>query len=133
MKFIKAITVILLLCAAVLLMIGVFVPEIDDEIEMNINAPIVGVFAEMMNTSDLSKWVDGLESVERTSGILAMPGSTFELHFKDKETEVVYTMEILEIVPLQSIRYRLYNDMLDVEINTNMKMDGLSTDLDVFV
>ena len=133
MKFFKAFLIVVLLGLASLLIIGVFVPEIDDEFELQVNEPIVTVFAGMMTTNDFPNWVDDLESVERTGGILAMPGSTFQLKFKSHETEQVYTMEILEVKPMKSVRVRLYNDMLDVKMSINMQADALATDMTVFV
>ena len=133
MKFLKAFIVVALILIAGLLLMGVFIPEIDDEIELQVNRPIITVFAGMMNTADMTVWVDDLESVEQTGGLLAMPGSTFKLHFKSKETEEVYNMEILEMKPMKSVRFRLYNEMMDVEISVNFEADGLATDLDIFV
>lgn len=133
MKFLKAFIVVVLLFIAGLLLIGVFVPEIDDEIELQVNAPIVTVFAGMMNTSDYPQWIEGLETLERKSGILAMPGSTFELTFRSHETDAVYKMEVLEMKPMKATRVRLYNDMMEVEMSVNFEADALATDLDVFV
>ena len=132
MKFLKAFIVVVLLLLAGLLLLGVFVPEIDDEVELQINKPIVTVFASMMNTNDLTQWVDDLETVEQTGGILAMPGSTFNLSFRSNETTQVYKMEILEMQPMKSVRFRLYNEMMDVEMSINFKADALATDLKVF-
>jgi uncharacterized protein YndB with AHSA1/START domain len=133
MKFFKAITVVILLSVGVLLMIGVFVPEIDEEITTDINAPIVKVYAGIMNTDAMTTWVDDLVEVERTSGVLAMPGSKFKLHFKSKETEQTYDMEVLEIVPLQSLKLRIENDMVDVVVSMHFAADGLTTKLDTYV
>lgn len=133
MKFFKAFLFVLLICTAALLFIGVFVPEIDEEFEFNVKAPIVQVYAGMMNTDDLKDWVGGLYEIERTEGFLAMPGSTFKLHFKSKETEHVYHLEILEMVPLRSLKYRLYNDMLEIEVSNNFEVEGLTTNMDIFV
>ncbi len=132
MKFLKAVLVVILLGLASLILIGVFVPEIDDEVELQINEPIVTVFAAMMTTNAMPEWVDDLQSVERTGGILAMPGSTFDLHFKGVETEVIYKMEVLEMVPMKSVRVHIYNDMLDVEMSINFEADALATDMTVF-
>ena len=133
MKFFKAFLVVLLLCTSALVLIGVFIPEVDEVFEMNVDAPIVSVYAGMMNSDDMAKWVSGLEEIERTGGILAMPGSTFNLHFASKETEVVYQLEVLEMVPLQSIKYRLHSDMLDIEVSTKFGINGVSTDVQTFV
>lgn len=133
MKFFKALFIVALLFAAVLLMIGVFVPEIDEEINLTIEAPIVTVYAGLMNTDDLTEWVEGLEKIERTGGILAMPGSTFDLYFKSTETEVKYELEIIELVPLKSMKYKLYNDMMEIEVSTHFEINGLSTDMEIFV
>jgi hypothetical protein len=133
MKFIKAFIVVVLLGLACMLLIGVFVPEIDDEVELKIDRPIITVFAGYVNTQDATLWINDLESIQRTSGVLAMPGSTFELTFRSKETKGVYTLEVIELVPMKSIRCKLYNDMLEMEINTNFEADGLATDMNVFV
>lgn len=133
MKFFKALIIVVLLGLASLVLIGVFVPEIDDEFELQINKPIVTVFAGMMNTADYTQWINNLEFIERTGGILAMPGSTFDLKFKSHETEQVYKMEILEVTPMNTVRVRLYNDVLDVKLGVRMEADALATDMVVFV
>lgn len=134
MKFLKAFLVVVLILLAGLTLMGVFIPEIDDEMEVQVNEPIITVFAGMMNTNDLTEWVDDLESVNETGGILAMPGSTFELTFKSHETTQVYNMEILEMKPMKSVRFRLFNDKLDIETGVNFKADGITaTDLEIFV
>ena len=132
MKFFKAILITVLLGIGVLLMIGVFVPEIDEEIEIQVNRPIITVFASMLNTNDLTEWVDGLTKVEQTSGILAMPGSTFKMYYQTKETETVYDMEILELKPMKSVKFRMFNDMMDVLVSVQFKADGLATDITVY-
>jgi hypothetical protein len=133
MKFFKALLVVSLLCTFVLVLIGVFIPEVDEVFEMNVDAPIVSVYAGMMNSGDMAEWIGDLQNIERTGGILAMPGSTFDLHFVSKETEMVYQLEVLEMVPLKSIKYRLHNDMLEIEVSTKFGINGLSTDMKTFV
>ena len=132
MKFLKAFLVAVLLGVAALLLIGVFVPEIDHQVEVRVEKPVVTVFAGMLNTQALTEWMVDLESVERTSGFLAMPGSTFTLNFKSKETEGIYTLEILEVMPMESVRFRMYNEMIDIEANIKFKGDGLATEIDAF-
>lgn len=133
MKFFKALVIAVLLGLASLVIIGVFVPEIDDEFELQVNKPIITVFAAMMNTGEYTQWINGLESIERTGGVLAMPGSTFQLKFKSHETEQTYKMEILEVVPMKSAKVRIYNDVVDVNLSIKMKADAIATDMDVFV
>ena len=108
-------------------------PEIDDQMDMQVNRPIITVFAGMMNTADLTEWVEGLESVEQTGGLLAMPGSTFKLHFKSSEMEEVYDMEILDMKPMKSVRFRLYNDKLDIEFSISFEANALATDVHIFI
>ena len=133
MKFFKAVTVVILLSVGVMLLIGVFVPEIDEEISTEIRAPLVQVYGGVMNTENMTMWMDDLVEVERVSGVLAMPGSQFKLHFKSKETEQVYDMEILDIVPLKSLKLKLENDMLEIVISMRFTAGGLTTKLDTYV
>ena len=114
MKFLKAFLGVILLIVSVLLLIGVFIPEIDDQFETRIDRPVVQVFAGMANTNGLTEWVEGLDEVKRTSGFLAMPGSTFELYFRSNETADVFTMQILEVVPLESIKFTVYNEKTEI-------------------
>jgi hypothetical protein len=133
MKFLKAILVVALVGIASLLLIGVFVPEIDDEIELQVNEPVIHVFAGMLNTAEFVNWVQDLESIERTGGILAMPGSTFDMRFKSAETSQDYKLEILELSPMSSVKVRMYNDVLDIRMTVNFEADALATDLLVYV
>ncbi len=133
MKFVKAILSIALLIIAVLLLIGVFVPEVDDHFEVRIDRPLVGVYASMLNTQHLEEWVTWVDSVERTGGILAMPGSTFNLHYRADETPSVYELRIIEMVPLQSVKFSLEDDGLEIKTSVRFSADGLSTGLDVFI
>lgn len=133
MKFLKAFLVVLLLIVCGLLLIGVFVPEVDDQFDTRIERPIVQVYAAFLNSEDLPEWVDGLDRVERVSGFLAMPGSEFDLYYSGTETEVVYRLEVLDIVPMQSIRFKLYNEQLEFTVNVKFEQDGLATVLHTYV
>lgn len=132
MKFLKAFFVVVLLVISALLIIGVFVPEIDEQVNVTVEQPIISVYAGMLNTQGFPKWMEDLERVERTSGFLAMPGSTFTLYFKNKETAGTYTLEILEVVPMKSVRCRMYNEMIEMEANINFESNGPTTDIDAF-
>lgn len=116
-----------------LVLIGVFVPEVDDQFETHIDKPIVQVFAGFLDVQSSPKWVGGLDHVERKSGFLAMPGSEFTLHYSGTETDVVYTLEVVEVVPMESVRFNLYNDKIEFDVNVKFKADGLSTDVDTYV
>ena len=133
MKFLKGLVVVALLLVSMLLLIGVFVPEVDEQFETEINSPFIQVYATMMNLQQAPKWVVGLDSIERTGGFLAMPGSTFKLYYSGKETKVVYNLEILEMAPLESVKFKLYNEMLEFDITIKFKAQGFSTVLDTYV
>ena len=45
MKVLKATLVVVLLIVSTLLLIGVFVPEVDDEFEVKIDQPVMQVYA----------------------------------------------------------------------------------------
>jgi uncharacterized protein YndB with AHSA1/START domain len=133
MKFLKAFLVVLLLIVSVLLLIGVFVPEVDDQFETRIDRPVIQVYAAMANLQRAPEWIVGLDSVVQTGGFLAMPGSTFKLYYSGKETNTVYDMEVLEMMPLESVKFKLTNDEFEFNVAVNYERDGLSTNLDVYV
>jgi uncharacterized membrane protein len=133
MKFFKAVLVVLLLLVSALVLVGVFVPEVDDEFETEINRPVIQVYAAMMNLQKAPEWVIGLDSVERTTGFLAMPGSTFKLYYSGSETNVVYNMEVIEMVPLKSVKFKLYNDMFEFDVTVNFEAQMLSTKMNTYV
>lgn len=125
MKFFKAFVIVLLAMAAILTMITVFVPEVDGHAEVMIEKPVISVYAGMLNTGTMTEWVNGLDSIEREDGFLAMPGSKFRLHYKGRETHTVQTLEVLEIVPLRSIKFKLYDEMLEMTITMDFEsVDG---------
>ena len=133
MKIVKATLVVLLLIISVLLLIGVFVPEVDDEFEIKINRPVIQVYAAMANMQQAPEWVVGLDSVEQTGGFLAMPGSTFKLYYSGTETNVIYNMEVLEMAPLQSVKFKLHNDMFEFVVSVKFEADGMATILSTYV
>ena len=133
MKFLKGFAVAVLLLVSALLLIGVFVPEVDDEFETEINRPIIQVYAAMMNMQKAPEWVVGLDSIERTGGFLAMPGSTFKLYYSGSETNVVYNLEVIEMNPMESVQFKLYNEMFEFDVNVKFKANGLNTVLDTYV
>ncbi len=133
MKFVKALLVVTLLIISVLLLIGVFVPELDDTFETRIDRPLIQVYASMMNVQNAPEWVAGLDSVERTSGFLAMPGSSFKLYYTGMETNFVYNMEVVQVVPLQSLKFKLRGDLAEFEITIDFKADGMATVLNTYV
>lgn len=132
MKFVKASLVVLLIIVSTLLLLGVFVPEVDDQFETRIDRPLMQVYASVLNLSLAPEWVVGLDSVEQTSGFLAMPGSTFKLYYSGTETNGVYDLEVTEMVPLQSVRFALQNDMFLFDVSIRFRADGLSTILDTY-
>lgn len=133
MKFIKAVVVVVLLGIGALLLIGVFVPEVDDQFETTVNRPVVQVYASMLNMNKAPEWVLGLDSVEQTSGFLAMPGSSFKLYYSGSETDQVYDLEVLEMAPLQSVKFKMFNDMFEFTISVKFKANGLKTDVSTYV
>lgn len=133
MKFIKTLLVVLLLMASALLLIGVFVPEVDDEFDVKVEQPVMSVFANLMDVQSAPEWVGGLDHVERVSGFLAMPGSEFKLFYSGTETETVYMLEVLEVIPLETVRFRLYNDMLEVVVSVKFREEGLATIMETYV
>ncbi len=133
MKFLKAFLVVLLLIVAVLLLIGVFVPEVDDQFETRIDRPVIQVYAAMANLQRAPEWVVGLDSVVQTAGFLAMPGSTFKLYYSGKETNTIYDMEVLEMMPLESVKFKLTNNEFEFDVTINFERDGMATNLDVYV
>lgn len=133
MKFFKAFLIVLLLIVAVLTMISVFVPEVDDRLETTIDRPLMTVYAGMLNTGSMSDWVNGLESIEREEGFLAMPGSEFKLHYTGSETHTVQTLEVIEIVPLRSVKFKLYDETIEMVISMNFEsLDG-GTKIETYV
>jgi hypothetical protein len=132
MKVVKATLVVILLITSTLLLIGVFVPEVDDEFEVKINRPVMQVYAGMANLQQAPLWVAGLDSIEQTSGFLAMPGSSFKLYYSGVETNVVYNMEVLEMVPLKSVKFKLDNDMFEFIVSIKFKADGGGTILKAY-
>ncbi len=133
MKFIKALLVVILLIVAVLLVIGVFIPEVDEQFETRVNRPIVTVYAGLLNPNDLPNWVKDLDEVKQTGGILVMPGSTFDLYFRSKETDALYKLQILEMKPLQSVKLKMYNDKMEMEVSIKFEADGLATNITTYV
>ncbi len=133
MKFLKALLVVILILISGLLLIGVFVPEVDDDFEITVNRPVVQVFAAMVNLNSATDWVIGLDSIQHTSGFLAMPGSEFTLYYSGAETNVVYTMEVLKVVPMESVQFRLYNEMFEFVVSVKFEADGMSTKMDTYV
>jgi hypothetical protein len=132
MKVVKATLVVILLITSTLLLIGVFVPEVDDEFEVKINRPVMQVYAGMANLQQAPLWVAGLDSIEQTSGFLAMPGSSFKLYYSGVETNVVYNMEVLEMVPLKSVKFKLDNDMFEFIVSIKFEADGGGTILKAY-
>ncbi|MCB9187219.1 MAG: hypothetical protein H6601_10835 [Flavobacteriales bacterium] len=133
MKFFKAFIVVVLLCVAVLLLIGVFIPEVDDQFETTVDRPVIQVYASMLNMNTAPEWVVGLDSVEQTGGFLAMPGSTFKLYYSGTETNVVYDMEVLQMTPLESVKFKMENEMFEFNVSIKFKADGLKTDIEAYV
>lgn len=133
MKLLKATLVAVLLIVSTLLLTGVFIPELDDEFEFKIDRSVMLVYAGMANLQQAPLWVEGLDSVEQTDGFLSMPGSSFKLYYSGKETSVVYNMEVLEMVPLKSVKFKLYNDMFEFTVSIIFEADGSGTILNTYV
>jgi|GEM_PF-1080791 len=133
MKFIKALLLVLLVLAGGLLLLGVFMPEIDFTVKTSIKRPSVAVFASVIDPNAMPEWIDGLESIERKSGILSFPGSTFELIVKEKEMKTRYMMEVLEVMPLEHVKVKMTNDNVNIESSMKLIANGLDTDVELYV
>lgn len=133
MKFVKNVVIVLLVGLSALVLIGVFVPEVDDQTEIKIDRPVVQVYAGMADLKRAPEWVVGLDSVQQTSGFLAMPGSTFKLYYSGLETEAIYNLEVLEMVPLKSVKFKLHNEMFEFNISIKFESEGKATDMHAYV
>jgi hypothetical protein len=133
MKFFKAFFAVVLAIAAILTVITVFVPEVDDRSETIIEKPLMTVFAGMLNTTIMTEWVNGLDSIEHSDGSLAMPGSQFKLHYKGNETHTVQTLEILEMAPLRSIKFKLYDETVEMVVSMDFESVDEGTKIESYV
>jgi hypothetical protein len=133
MRFVKAMLVVLLVLTSSLLLIGVFMPEVDFTVKTTVERPSVAIFASVIDPSTLPQWIEELESVERESGILSFPGSTFQLTMKEKETVTTYLMEVVEIMPVDKLKVRLTNDNAQVDATMKLLANGADTDVELYV
>lgn len=133
MRFIKALLLVLLVCVSCLLLLGVFMPEVDFMVKTSVKRPSVAVFASVIDPNSMPEWIDGLESVERKSGILSFPGSTFELIVNEKEMKTRYLLEILEVMPLDYVKVKMTNDNVNIETSMKLIPNGLDTDVEMYV
>lgn len=133
MKFLKASIVVVLLSVAVLLFIGVFVPVVDDEFEVTIHRPVMQVYATMANMQQAPQWVVGLDSVKQTNGFLALPGSVFTLYYSGNDINNTYQMEIVKMVPLQSVKFKLHNSILEFDVSIKFTSEGNGTKLNTYI
>lgn len=114
MKTFRSIIVVVLLALAALVVTSVFVPRVDAEFTTSDDRQPAVCFVSMLNIQAMPDWVEGLERVERKSGILAEPGSSFQLYFSGSETSGLYTMELLDVKPMSEVKVVVSNDMLEM-------------------
>jgi hypothetical protein len=98
--------------ALAFLSIGILVPSFDYESSIQINATPQKCWDTFHDTTTMSRWMDGLESLTLKQGQPLQTGSVYQLIITDHDERIVMNEKIKEVRSPVKISYELNNDVL---------------------
>lgn len=119
MRFVKIILGIVLLAGVALLLIGVFVPEIQYEVKVKIDRPRQEVF-EVFNSRDaMPHWIEGFKSMELVRGEQGKNGATYRMTVMDRGREHTVTQNVVKQIEAELCEYLVSDDHMTNKVIIN--------------
>lgn len=126
---------VLLLLLGCLATYGLLTPSITHSFEATVNRPVIPVFTKMVSVNDMPQWIWGLERAE-PSGFNPIPGlpvGSYNLFYSTGIASKTFRMDIMEVNPLQKVKIRLGNDVMEMECTAVFTPQGDKTFLSLEV
>ena len=125
MQAVKLIVSLLLGLAIAFLLIGVFIPEVEFNSSIDVNAPVDQAFAVYTDESRMGEWLTDFVSIENISGAPLEVGSRWRLVFKGEYGEDIEMIEeVTDYEALRHFGFVLENDDVLVNSHTRFFSDG---------
>jgi carbon monoxide dehydrogenase subunit G len=115
MKIIKIILVCLVILILGFFSLGLFVPSYEYQNSITVAASPQKCWDTFHNTSLMSQWMDGFESISLKSGEHLVVGSTYEIIINSDNERMVMLEKLLQIKAPEKVTYQLDNDVLKSE------------------
>lgn len=111
-------------------LIGVLIPILSYDIELEIDQPRNAVFQAITDSELLPKWVSGLESSELLEGRTGKPGSVYQMILKDGGRIVKFNETVIRFEPDSILTYSIESQGLKGDISISLiNMDSRKTKL----
>lgn len=96
---------------------GLLTPTISHTFEVTVDRPVIPVFSKLVSVNDMPQWVRGLERTEPVgfNPIPGLPVGTYNLFYTQGISSRHFRMDILTVNPLQKVKVRLSNDIMELE------------------
>jgi uncharacterized protein YndB with AHSA1/START domain len=115
MKIIKIILTSLVILVLSFLSIGLFVPSYEYQNSVTVAASPQKCWDIFHDTTLMSQWMDGFESVTLKEGEYLAVGSNYEIVINSGNERMVMQEQLLQIKAPEKITYQLDNDVLKSE------------------
>ncbi len=130
MRILKALVIILLALILIFLSIGLFLPSFDYAVSIEVKASPEKCWLTFHDTTRMSQWLPGFESLVLKSGEPLKAGSQYEIIVIDHNEKIVMSEIITKVNAPTSISYELNNDVLKSEYTFSFTGDSITTTID---
>jgi len=108
---------VLLLLLGGLATCGLLTPTISHSLEVTVNRPVIPVFTKLVAVNDAPQWIRGLERAEPIgfNPIPGLPVGSYNLFYSKGISSRTFRMDIKEVDPLEKVKVRMSNGMMELE------------------
>lgn len=110
-----------------LLLIGVFIPESQFEVNITVNKPAKKVFEVFNDTSNLRYWIDGYQKMELLDGELGKNGARYVMTVKNGDVVHQFTQNTVTVKPAEYCEFFMTADNFSSRISVRFTSNGPST------
>lgn len=112
-------------------LIGVFIPSVSYDIEIEINRPPGAVFQALTDSELLPQWVSGLKSSKLISGKTENSGAIYSMIVEDGDQTVAFEETITRFEPDSILSYSLDSKSVRGSVSIKCMPESTNTRLQV--
>lgn len=105
---------------------GLLTPTIEHSFEVTVDRSVIPVFTRLVAVNDMPKWVRSLERVEPIgfNPIPGLPMGSYDLFYSKGLSSRQFRMDVLEVDPINTVKVRMGNDMMELECTATFTPQG---------
>lgn len=125
MRWLKWIVAVIVLLVAGFLSLGWFVPVVEYEVSVDVEASRTESFAVFADVSRMGEWLEGFQTIENISGAPGQVGSRWRLTFADEQGQpIVIEEEVTAYVPAERVAFVMDSDFALTQSETRFETAG---------